>query len=115
MPATLVSVSSWHRSYIHSYMVVISPIFVFINSCYSLMGGAVKWLIAWGVMAPWEIMLFSWVSNLQIHNAMMDLTICQWIPHSMISSFVVVPCGFYSKVYSKGLSLSWLCDLRSFH
>jgi hypothetical protein len=28
---------------------------------YGPMGGAVKWLIVWGVMVPWEIMLCSWV------------------------------------------------------
>jgi hypothetical protein len=39
-------------------------------------------------------------------SAMMDLTICHShcrIPHSMISSFVVAPRGFYSKAYSKGI------------
>jgi hypothetical protein len=28
------------------------PFFSFIDSCYCPMGGAVKWLIVWGVMAP---------------------------------------------------------------
>jgi hypothetical protein len=32
-------------------MVVISPFFAFIDSLCSLMGGAVKWLIVWGVLA----------------------------------------------------------------
>jgi hypothetical protein len=35
--------------------------FAFIDSCYSLVGGAVMWLIVWGVMAPSKIMLCSWV------------------------------------------------------
>jgi hypothetical protein len=37
------------------------PIFVLFDSWYGLMGGTVKWLIVWGVTAPWEIMLCSWV------------------------------------------------------
>jgi hypothetical protein len=45
----------------HSLMVVISTTFAFIDSCYGLMGGAVKLLIVWGVMALWEIMLCSLV------------------------------------------------------
>ena len=28
------------------------PIFAFIDILYGLMGGSVKWLIVWGVMAP---------------------------------------------------------------
>jgi hypothetical protein len=50
-------------------------------------------------------------SDLHNRSAMMDLMIfrsCCLIPHSMISSFVVALHGFYSKAYSKGLSLNWL-------
>jgi hypothetical protein len=83
------------------------PFFAFIDSCYGPMGGAVRWPIVWGVTAPWEIMLCSWVfwfAEPQCH--VMDLTVCHsgcQIPHSIISSFVVAPCGFCSKAYSKGL------------
>jgi hypothetical protein len=73
-------------------------------------------------MVQWEVLWSGWLfgewwhheklccaarcSNLQNHSAVMDLMICHsrcQIPHSMISSFVVFPCGFYSKLYSKGL------------
>jgi hypothetical protein len=39
-------------------------------------------------------------------GVLMDFAICHshcWIPHSMISSFVVAPHGFSSKAYSKGI------------
>jgi hypothetical protein len=71
----------------------------------------VKWLIVWGVTAPLEIMLCSWVFQFANRSAVMDLAICHsccQIPHSMISSFVVAPHGFYSKAYPKNLSLNWL-------
>ncbi len=47
-------------------------------------------------------------SDLQNHSAVMDLMICHsqsWIPHFMISSFVVTPHGFCSKAYCKGILL----------
>jgi hypothetical protein len=45
-------------------------------------------------------------SDLQNRSAVMDLMICDfqsWIPHSMMSSFVVTPRGFCSKAYCKGI------------
>jgi hypothetical protein len=57
MPATLVDVSSWHRS----YMVVLSVFSCCICYCYSPVGGAARWRIVGWLMAPWEIMLCSWV------------------------------------------------------
>jgi hypothetical protein len=49
-------------------------------------------------------------SDLQNCSTVMDLMICHshcQIPHSMISSFVVAPHGFYSKAYSKGIMRYW--------
>jgi hypothetical protein len=98
--SVLVTVCQWQQSF---------PLFfAFIDSCYSLMGGTVKWLIVWEVTAPWEIMLCSWVIRFaepQCCDAVSNLTICHshcQIPHSMISIFVVAPRGFSSKAYSKG-------------
>ena len=48
--------------------------------CYSPMGGTVKWLIVWGVMAPWEIMLCSWVFQFaepQHHDGLDNLPFLQ--------------------------------------
>jgi hypothetical protein len=109
--------TSYATSLRHSLMSVLGDIciwwsfplfFAFINSCYSPMWGAVKWLIVWGVTAPWEIMLCSWVfwfAELQCCDAgLNDLPFSlSNSTHSMISSFFVAPRGFYSKVYSKGI------------
>jgi hypothetical protein len=78
----------------------------FVTGC--LMGGAAKWLIVWGVMAPWEILLCRWVfqfAEAKHHDGLDDLPIfksnstfhdCKlwcgstWIP-------------FKKRSYSKGL------------
>jgi hypothetical protein len=35
-----------------TYLLTFPPFFAFIDSCYGPMGGAVGWLIVWGVTAP---------------------------------------------------------------
>jgi hypothetical protein len=59
------------------------PIFAFIDILYGLMGGSVKWLIVWGVTAPWEIMLCSWVfwfAEPQHHDGL------DYLPFSLVSN-----------------------------
>jgi hypothetical protein len=71
-----------------------------------LMGGAVKLLIVWGVTAPWEIMLCSWMfwfAESHCHDGLAISNSHHQIPYSMISSFGVAPCGFYSRAYSKSI------------
>jgi hypothetical protein len=94
-PATLVGVSSSF----HSFLCLLTFVMV-------------QWEALWSgwLFGEWQCLEIcccaAGCSNLQNCSAMMDLTICQsccQIPHSVISSFGVAPCGCYSKVYSKDL------------
>ncbi len=105
-PAMLVGVIPWCRS----LMVVIFTSSCWICYCYIPVGGAVKWWIVGWLRAPWEIMLCSWVFRFaepQRRDGLDDLLLSCWIPHSMISSFVVAPHGFNSKVHSKVCDWCW--------
>ncbi len=67
-----------------------------------------KWLIVWGVTAPSEIMLCSWVfqfAELQRRDGLDNLPFS--LSNSTFHDFKLccgsAPHGFYSKVYSRGL------------